>query len=78
VRHGKGQQNDGVKNGILSLYGFIKDQRIIPITVSHCTADIDPADFKKSSYCSASFVIEIKNKKVVLLWDIDTTEIIGL
>ena len=47
------------------------DLTVIPITVSHCTADIDPIDFEENFYCSASFVIEIKNKKVVLLWDID-------
>jgi len=47
---------------------------ITPISVSHCTADIKPKTGIKS-FCSASFVIEIKaekeTKKIVLLWDID-------
>lgn len=44
---------------------------VTPITVSHCTADIQPANPKERLYCSASFVIESEAKKVVLLWDID-------
>ena len=44
---------------------------VTPITVSHCTADINPANPKESLHCSASFVIEHEARKVVLLWDID-------
>ena len=44
---------------------------VTPITVSHCTADIDPANPKERLHCSASFVIEYEARKVVLLWDID-------
>jgi ribonuclease BN (tRNA processing enzyme) len=51
----------------VSIAGLI----VTPITVSHCTADIDPANPKERLHCSASFVIEFEAKKVVLLWDID-------
>jgi len=46
---------------------------VTPITVSHCTADIDPASQKEKLHCSASFVIEYEDRKVVLLWDIDNS-----
>lgn len=46
---------------------------IVPFTVSHNTADLDPVKFTYKLYCSASFVIETAHKKVVLLWDIDDT-----
>jgi ribonuclease BN (tRNA processing enzyme) len=50
----------------------INDLIITPITVSHCTADINPQNPKERLECSASFVIEHKGgKKAVLLWDID-------
>jgi ribonuclease BN (tRNA processing enzyme) len=44
---------------------------VTPITVSHWTADINPENPKERLECSASFVIEHKGKKAVLLWDID-------
>ncbi len=44
---------------------------ITPVTVSHYTADIDPASFKDKLYSSAVFVIETDSKKAVLLWDLD-------
>ncbi|MCK9230513.1 MAG: MBL fold metallo-hydrolase [Syntrophales bacterium] len=49
----------------------VPDLRITPVTVSHRTADINPADFKKKLFCSASFVIETHAKKAVVLWDAD-------
>ncbi len=47
------------------------DIEVIPIAVSHYSADIDPINPKKYLPCSASFIIKHKNKKAVLLWDID-------
>lgn len=45
--------------------------RVTPITVSHCTADINPVNPEETLYSSASFIIDYKNKKIVFLWDID-------
>ena len=47
------------------------DVKITPISVSHHSADIDPANFKDRRYSSASFVVETETKKAVMLWDID-------
>lgn len=48
----------------------LSDLTVIPITVSHCTADISPS--KGVLPCCASFVVQRKGgKKAVLLWDID-------
>ncbi len=44
---------------------------ITPFSVSHYTADIDPADFKNKLYSSASFIIETGERKTILLWDVD-------
>jgi ribonuclease BN (tRNA processing enzyme) len=59
----------GVK--LASIKVGITGLTLTPITVSHCTADIDPANPKEKLYCSASFVIQYEGRKVVLLWDID-------
>jgi ribonuclease BN (tRNA processing enzyme) len=48
-----------------------EDLAIVPFTVSHNTADLDPKNFKNTLYCSASFIIETARKKAVILWDID-------
>jgi len=47
------------------------DLRVTPVTVSHYSADLDAEDFRKKTYCSASFVVETEGKKAVLLWDLD-------
>lgn len=47
------------------------DLEVIPVTVSHYSADIKPRNPKEYLPCSASFIIKHKNKKAVLLWDID-------
>lgn len=44
---------------------------VTPITVSHHTADINPANPKEQLPFCASFVIETDSTKTVLLWDID-------
>jgi len=48
-----------------------KEITITPVSVSHCSADIDPATFKDRVFCSACFVIETNGRKAVLLWDLD-------
>jgi len=58
----------GVKLGTIEI--GIDGLRITPITVSHCTADMHP-ETRQLLYCCASFVIKIKDKKAVLLWDVD-------
>ena len=47
---------------------------ITPVTVSHCTADMHP-ETRELLYCCASFIIETNDKKAVLLWDIDNTQV---
>ena len=47
------------------------DVEIVPVAVSHYSADIKPRNPQEYLPCSASFIIKRKNKKAVLLWDID-------
>ena len=49
------------------------DIDITPFTVSHGTADIDPASYRDGYPCSASFVVESGGKRAVLLWDADNS-----
>ena len=52
------------------LKSTIQDLTITPVTVSHCTADINPRGEEKP--CSASFVVQYREGgKAVMLWDID-------
>ncbi len=44
---------------------------ITPLSVSHAGADINPENFKESSFNSACFIIRTGRKKTVLLWDLD-------
>jgi len=61
-----GQVLDPIQTGTAGL-------KITPISVSHCTADIDPVNLKDRFFSSASFVVETDQKKAILLWDIDNT-----
>lgn len=45
---------------------------VTPVSVSHYTADLAPDNSLETSYCCASFVIEVANSKAALLWDIDS------
>jgi len=49
----------------------VSNLTVTPVTVSHVTADLDPADPRNPLPCCAAFVIENDGRKAVLLWDID-------
>lgn len=49
----------------------IEDLKITPITVSHCTANMNSENPREDLPCCASIVIQTNSKKAVLLWDID-------